>query len=275
MIKIEEYEKKLLDGVKQVLESGSFKDFIAFTSKFWHYSIGNNLLIWSQYPDATYVAGIKTWNSLGRKVKKGAKGIKIAVPLKRKRRTEDEGNATEEERDVLCGFRFRSIFDVTQTEGEPLPELDRLGAVKEICADSGQLFERLLAASPVPVTLEVLDKGKNGTYFIMDNRIAVSSSLEAPGRCKTLLHELAHHFALSTELKDTFDIQGRSSHEVVAEGAAYMACSHFGIDSSDYSFTYLAVWGNDYKKIWTLCKAIKSVATRLVELVINAEDEAA
>jgi len=268
-IKFKEYQKRLMEGVKQVLDSGEFQDFLAFTAKFRKYSFANTVLIWSQKPDATYVAGMKTWNSLGRKVKKGSKGIAIFAPMiGKKRRNEEEKSKEAEEEKTLVGFRAVYVWDVSQTEGDPLPEM-KMGKIHGD-RDGKALLEKILSSSPVPVTFEPLED-KRGAYFLKEKKIIVSMDLNPVEQCKTLFHELAHHLALSTVMKEDFSSEGRSSHEVLAEGAAYMACSSFGIDSSEYSFSYLAAWSQDLKKVFSCGEGMKKIATRLVEMVDGSD----
>lgn len=269
VIKFKEYQKRLMEGVKKVLNSGEFQEFLTFAAKFRKYSFGNSILIWSQRPDATNVAGIKTWNSLGRKVKKGSKGIAIFAPMfGKKKRIRRETNIENEE-ESLVGFKAVYVWDVSQTEGEPLPEME-VGKIESNGCDASFLLEKILASSPVPVTFEHFSD-KRGVYMIKEERIVVSSSLNPVEQCKTLLHELAHHLALSSDLKEDFSSEGRSSHEILAEGAAYMACRNLGVDSSGYSFSYLAAWGQNLKKVFSCGDGMKKIAVRLIEMIEGSD----
>jgi len=273
LIKVKEYQEKMMEGVQKVLESGEFKEFLAFGAKFRNYSFGNTLLIWSQNPEASHVAGFRTWKSLGRWVKKGEKGIVIFAPMIKSKNKKDKKKGADDEDDgFLIGFKAVYVYDLSQTEGEPIPEM-KIGNIKSGDCDSAvSLFEQILDSSPVPVTLDTFSDGKRGVYMIKDEKIIVSSHLTPVEQCKTLLHELAHHLAFSTEFKGDFSSAGRSSHEVLAEGAAYIACCHFGVDSSEYSFQYLAAWEQDYRKILSFGDGIRKIALRLVEIV-NAQKE--
>lgn len=272
LLKLKEYQERLMEGVKRVLESDNFRDFLAFSSKFRRYSFGNTILIWSQNRNATRVAGFKTWNSLGRKIRKGEKGIVIFAPIIKKARKETSEDLPEggEEKDALIGFKAVHVWDVGQTEGEPLPELET-GKIKEKEGDPESLFEKILATSPVPIDVKGLDGEKRGIYLVEEKRIIVSSALNTAEKCKTLLHELAHHLALSAEPESEVSFDVRSAHEVLAEGAAYLACSHFGIDSSEYSFLYLASWEQDFRKILSFGDTARKLALGIIDMIEGRE----
>ncbi len=301
IIKVKEYHKRLVEGVRKVLESESFAEFMRFSARFHRYSFANTLLIWLQRPQATRVAGIKTWNSLGRYVKKGERGIVIFAPLiKREKKPVAEllGNAgadvgtvagteaevgtkveTEkeleglnevEEQEVveverLVGFRAVHVWDIEQTEGKPLPELKTETPVMD--GDPKVLFVRILKASPVPVEFRELKGKANGYYMARDRKIILAVGLKTEQKVKTLLHELAHHL-LRSGLSDA-ELAGvdRHTEEVIAEGAAFIASAHFGLDSSGYSFPYVAAWGQDVERVLKTGKTMRMVAVRLIELV--------
>lgn len=280
VIKIKEYQEKLLEGVKKLVESKSFEDFLRFSSKFRRYSFGNVLLIWTQRPNATQVAGMKTWNALGRTVRKGEKGIMIFAPFLKKvmRAVEpdekfasdvtaqslEKTDAREKEEQTLSGFKSVYVFDVTQTEGKPLPELE-VGKPSMDDGDAEELFRRILKASPVPVDYEEIVGSSNGYYMPKERKIVLSNALTAAQRCKTLLHELAHYLSLDSANASDFS---RSHEELIAEGAAYIASAHFGLDSSDYSVPYVASWaGGELKEVLSVGEKMRKVSERLIELV--------
>lgn len=272
LLKLKEYQEKLMEGVKRVLESDNFRDFLAFSSKFRRYSFGNTILIWSQNRNSTRVAGFKTWNSLGRRIKKGEKGIVIFAPIIKKARKETSEDMPDdgEEKDALIGFKAVHVWDVGQTEGDPLPELET-GEIRPEDGYPESLFERILASSPVPIEVKGLDGEKRGLYLVEEKRIIVSSALNTAEKCKTLLHELAHHMALSAEPGGGATFDGRSAHEVLAEGAAYLACCHFGIDSSEYSFLYLASWEQDFRKILSFGDTSRNLALGIIDIIEGRE----
>lgn len=281
VIKVKEYQEKLLEGVKKLVESKSFMDFLKFSSKFRKYSFGNILLIWTQRPNATQVAGMKTWNALGRTVKKGEKGIMIFAPfLKKVRRSVDpdessapdviaesleKTGAHETEAQMLVGFKSVYVFDVSQTEGKPLPELEVGKPSMGDDGDAEELFRKILKASPVPVDYEEIVGSSNGYYMPKERKIVLSNALTAAQRCKTLLHELAHYLSLDPSSSSDFS---RSHEELIAEGAAYIVSAHFGLDSSDYSVPYVASWAKgELKEILLVGEKMRKVSERLIGLV--------
>ena len=280
IVKVKEYQEKLLEGVKKLVESKSFIDFLQFSSKFRRYSFGNVLLIWTQRPNATRVAGMKTWNALGRTVKKGEKGIMIFAPFLKKVRNvveqvESSGldvtaeslektGAQEKEEQTLISFKIVYVFDVTQTEGKPLPELE-VGKPSINDGDAEELFRKIIKASPVPVDFEEIVGSSNGYYMPKERKIVLSNALTAAQRCKTLLHELAHYLSLDPANAGDFS---RSREELIAEGAAYIVSAHFGLDSSDYSVPYVAGWaGGELKEVLSVGEKMRKVSERLIELV--------
>jgi len=280
IVKVKEYQEKLLEGVKKLVESENFMDFLKFSSKFRSYSFGNVLLIWTQRPNATQVAGMKTWNALGRTVKKGEKGIMIFAPfLKKVKRaigTEEspapdvtaesleKTRSQEKEEQTLVGFKSVYVFDVSQTEGKPLPELE-VGKPSMDDGDAEELFGKILKASPVPVDFEEIVGSSNGYYMPKERKIVLSNVLTAAQRCKTLLHELAHYLSLDPANAGDFS---RSREELIAEGAAYIVSAHFGLDSSDYSVPYVAGWaGGELKEVLSVGEKMRKVSERLIELV--------
>ena len=281
VIKVKEYQEKLLEGVKKLIESKSFTDFLRFSSKFRKYSFGNVLLIWTQRPNATRVAGMRSWNSLGRTVRKGEKGIMIFAPFLKKVKkavksdensgpdvTAESVEATESaqgmEMQTLAGFKGVYVFDVSQTEGKPLPELE-IGMPCMDIGDAEDLFKRILGASPVPVDYEEIVGDSNGYYLPKEKKIVLSNALTSEQRCKTLLHELAHHLSLEEIGEARID---RNREELIAEGAAYIVSAHFGLNSSGYSVPYIASWARgEMKEVLSAGAKMRKISDRLIGLV--------
>ncbi|MBW3019565.1 hypothetical protein KY329_05270, partial [Candidatus Woesearchaeota archaeon] len=271
MIKVKEYHDKLIEGVKKVLASDNFKELLRFSAKFHKYSFGNTLLIWIQRPLASHVAGIKVWNSLGRHVIKGEKGIAIFAPVTKKFKSEKqdvflsvETPETSEhyEKERLLGFRAVYVWDIEQTEGKPVPSLKTEAPVAT--GDPEMLFTRILTASVVPVGFEDITGKAKGYYLPKEKRIVLSLKLSPEEKPKTLLHELAHHLSLTQANKEGKDKKDRPQEEVIAEGAAFMAAAYFGLDSSCYSFPYVASWGQDVEKILSAGTSMRTVAHQLI-----------
>ena len=271
MIKMKEYHEKLVQGVKKVLESKEFKEFLRFSAQFHRYSFGNTLLIWCQRPQATRVAGMKAWNFIGRHVKKGEKGIAIFAPLIktiRESKAEATANAKtnpENKAERLIGFKAVYVWDIEQTDGKPVPKLKTEAPTMN--GDPTVLFTKILQASPIPVEYEEIKGKARGYYMPTEKKIVLSNNLKSEEKCKTLLHELAHHLSFSKLDKESTNGKDRPTEEVVAEGAAFMAGAHVGLNSAGYSFPYVASWTGDAEKVLVAGNAIRKVAIQLIELV--------
>jgi len=275
-IKVKEYYEKLAKGVENLLQ-GQLGDFLRFQAKFRRYSFSNVLLIYMQKPDATRVAGIRTWNSLGRRIKKGEKGIAIFAPMIKKVKEEGDKDTIEiseddlnkpDKSDRLFGFKAVYVFDVSQTDGDPLPELPEHGATIVMSGNPTELFNHFLSVSPVTVSFKSKDEmGKIfGYYSRKENNIVLTEGLSAVDSATTLLHEFAHYFAIQSE-EHSSRFNDRPKAEVIAEGAAYIASCHFGLDSSAESFSYVAQWGQDIQKILAWGNAVQRTAEKLIEMI--------
>jgi len=275
--KVEELFERMLKGVTSLLSTGKIAEFLAFQAKFHRYSFNNVLLIFLQYPKATQVAGMKKWNELGRKVKKGEKGIAIFAPRKKKIGTLKETNGItgdEEERSIflVTGFQVVYVFDVSQTEGKTLPERPVLVEVSQ--EQENGLLDRLLRICPVPVTevpKTVLRNGR-GDYSPDKQAIRLRADLNPAMKAKTLMHEISHHLVFSVLGEDSWairatEINGYARGEIIAEGAAYIAAAHFGLDTSQYSFTYLAIWAEEPENMLKWGSAVQKTASALIDLV--------
>ncbi len=221
----------LAEGVSALTDSERWRRHLDVQARFHTYSFGNVLLIAAQRPDASRVAGFSTWKGLGRSVRRGERAIWILAPVRRRR---DPGDRDDDSHRDLCGFRPVAVFDVSQTEGDALPEVcDRLEG-----PDPGALFERLAAragAAGYTVVPAELPGSTNGDCTFALRRIRVEVRNPPAQRVKTLAHELAH--ALLHE-----GATDRALAELEAESAAYVVCGALGIDSGAYSFGYLVTW---------------------------------
>jgi N-terminal domain of anti-restriction factor ArdC len=227
----------LEQGIAALTDSQRFKDYLATMSRFHDYSFNNILLIQMQRPNATMVAGFRKWRSMDRFVKSGEKGMTIIYPKFKIIKDNDE----EPERKVLIGYGMGYVFDISQTGGTPLPQAP---TPKDLDGESDEgraLFARVAAfatAQGAAITREDCHPVKG--YFIPDTKqICVGARLSGTHAVKTLIHETAHLL--------TSDQQALSRHdrETLAESAAFVVLSHFGIDSSEYSFPYVARWARD------------------------------
>lgn len=252
--KIKELTEKLETGIKGVFESSRYKEYLSTMNKFHSYSYNNSLLIHLQNPEASYVAGYKTWETMERHVCKGEKGITIFAPCPYKVKKPVEvydsktgqvkrdihGKPVTEENEIqYASFKAISIFDISQTEGKPLPELAE--ELKGEIPDYKVLMNSIREVAPVPIRFESWDGAKKGHYNLGKKEIVIKSGMSDLQTVKTAIHETAH----SILHKDQAHIKDSASMEVEAESIAFVCCQHLGLDTSDYSFGYLAGWSSD------------------------------
>lgn len=243
--------------------------WLSVASKFHDYSLNNQLLILRQRPTATRVAGFKCWQAMGRQVRKGEKGIAILAPSIRKNEDPDPDTAST----VLVGFRVVYVFDVSQTDGEPLPSL----SMPEVNSADPAVFAHLLSvASSLEIAVESIDESPNGArgrWEATQRRITLVSSYGEASRTRTLLHELSHALDPSCAPGST---TCRADRELVAESAAYLVGSSLGLDMSEASTFYVASWGGDTATLKTLAGSVLKVAQALSDAIAqDAESRAA
>ena len=283
--KLKEITDKLEQGIQDLFESDRFKNYLNVMSKFHNYSFNNTLLIAMQKPDATFVAGYNSWkNSFQRQVLKGEKGIKVIAPspYKVKREMEkidpktqkpimgkDGKPMTEEIEATIPAFKVVSVFDISQTEGRELPTI----GVDELTGDVEkypQFFKAVEQASPVPVGFEKIEGGAHGYYHLKDKRIAVNEGMSELQNLKTLIHEISHaklhDVDLNAPAEQQADRVDRRTREVQAESIAYTVCQHYELDTSDYSFAYVAGWssGRELAELKASLETIRSTASELI-----------
>ena len=260
---------RLEGGLAQLLESGDWKNYLLTQSKFHRYSFRNILLVLFQKPNASRLAGYRTWQELGRQVKKGEKAIQILAPLKRKLEQVNEQGETEIDY-AIAGFKTVSVFDVSQTEGDEIPEIASC-----LSGDDGGLIQYLVDFSDnnrVPVRFEGA-LGANGVCRFRDGKafeIIVDPLLSKLHQSKTLTHEIAHSLLHGSE-----KYQGHSNTslaELEAESVAYIVTQHFGLDTSSYSFSYIAGWQKDEDALENLKESgtrIQHTALQIIDWVEN------
>jgi len=256
--KLKEITAKLEAGIKGIFDSEQYKTYLKTLSKFHNYSFNNCLLIAMQKPDASHVAGFNAWrDDFKRPVMKGEKGIKILAPapFKTKKQVDavgadgkpifdKSGRRVKEEKEITVpAFKVTTVFDVSQTDGEPLPQL----GVNELAGSVDKykdFFAALEKTSLVPIGFEAITSGAKGYYEQMEKRIAINEGMSELQNLKTAIHEIAHsrlHDIDKNAPKDT-PRPDRRTREVEAESIAYTVCQHYGLDTSDYSFGYVATW---------------------------------
>ena len=278
--RMKEITDRLETGIQQLFDSDRYKAYLTTMAKFHNYSFNNTLLIAMQ--GGQLVAGFNKWkDTFHRTVKKGEKGIKILAPapykVKQKMDKLDEqgkpildkdGKPLTEEKTVqIPAFKVVSVFDVSQTEGEPLPSI----AVNELSGsvqDYQDFFKALEQASPVPIGFEDIEGGAHGYFHLLDNRIAIQEGMSQLQTIKTAIHEIAHaklHAIDPTDPKQTNRPDSRT-REVQAESVAYAVCQHYGLDTSEYSFGYVAGWssGRELAELKASLEVIRSAAHELI-----------
>ena len=287
--KLKEITDRLEQGIAELFDSERYREYLKVMSKFHNYSFRNTVLIAMQKPDASLVAGFSAWkNNFGRNVMKGQKGIKIIAPSPFKIRQEVEkidphtqkpiigkdGKPVTEEKEVkIPAYKVVSVFDVSQTEGKELPDI----AVDELTGDVDRykdFFAALEKTSPVPIAFENIGGGSHGYYHLEDKRIAINEGMSELQTLKTAIHEIAHAKLHDIDLNAPKDEQprvDRRTREVEAESVAYTVCQHYGLDTSDYSFGYVAGWssGRELSELKSSLETIRSAAAE----IINSIDE--
>ena len=286
--KLKEITDRLEQGITELFDSERYKEYLRVMSKFHNYSFNNTLLIAMQKPDASLIAGFSAWkNQFQRNVKKGEKGIKIIAPspFKIKQETEkidpqtqkpvigrDGKPVTEEKEITIPAYKVVSVFDVSQTEGRELPNI----AVDALTGDVEQysdFFAALEKTSPVPIGFEKIEGGAHGYYHLEDKRIALDEGMSELQTLKTAIHEIAHAKLHDIDLNAPKDEQqprvDRRTREVEAESVAYTVCQHYGLDTSDYSFGYVAGWssGRELAELKSSLETIRSAAADIINSI--------
>lgn len=264
-------QRALLDrleaAVGAIHDSDSFRRYLDAQARFHCYSPNNVALILAQCPDATQIAGYRTWQALGRQVRRGESAIKIIVPMPIRQR-EAEGPDQDQLRDGEGSVRLRfgvgNVFDVSQTDGEALPDV----AVPMLEGDDGGILYDDLArmAHEDDIRIDRTDQLPSptamGLYHPPTRRIVVREAAQLQ-MTKTLAHELAHHF---TGMPETYDAR-REEHETIAEAVAYVVLAHFGLDSGERSFPYIATWARDTTVLRGALGTIQRVAGTIIDRV--------
>ena len=286
--KLKEITDRLEQGIMELFDSERYKEYLRVMSKFHNYSLNNTLLIAMQKPDASLIAGFTAWkNQFQRNVKKGEKGIKIIAPspFKIKQETEkidpqtqkpvigrDGKPVTEEKEITIPAYKVVSVFDVSQTEGKELPDI----AVDALTGDVEQysdFFAALEKTSPVPIGFEKIEGGAHGYYHLEDKRIALDEGMSELQTLKTAIHEIVHAKLHDIDLNAPKDEQqprvDRRTREVEAESVAYTVCQHYGLDTSDYSFGYVAGWssGRELAELKSSLETIRSAAADIINSI--------
>lgn len=274
MAKYEDRTKEAFEqieqGVKDVYSSDNFKNYLKFLSKFHQYSFNNTMLILGQYPSASLIAGYNSWkNNFNRQVNKEEHAIKILAPyqIKIKLEKDQENNEEPTQEEVkVTRFHLVNVFDISQTTGDPIPEF--VTDLKGTSHDADALIEAIQDVATIEIQFieqkndVSLQNGAKGYYSPVEDKIVVNSNLDTIQKAKTLVHEYAHSILHKQTNKS------REQKEIEAESLAFVICNHFNIDTSDYSFGYIAAYANqNYDKLRDVLVNIQANAHELIEKV--------
>ena len=273
--------QSLESGVEELFTSNRYQEFLKTMAKFHNYSFNNTMLIAMQRPDATLVTSYKNWQSMGRQVMKGEKGITIIAPAPYKKMKEKEvldenqrpimgtdGKPKTERVEVTVPhFKAVTVFDIAQTTGEPIQTL-----APELLTAAVQNFDSFMQAiqkiSPVPIRFDEIDGNANGYYHNADKEIVIKKGLSESQTLKTAIHETAHAKLHDKEIMESLGVEkDRLTKEVEAESVAYCVCSSFGLDTSDYSFPYIAGWSSsrEMKEMKASMDVIRKTAGEMID----------
>lgn len=273
--------QSLESGVEELFTSNRYQEFLKTMAKFHNYSFNNTMLIAMQRPDATLVTSYKNWQSMGRQVLKGEKGITIIAPAPYKKMKEKEvldenqrpimgtdGKPKTEKVEVTVPhFKAVTVFDIAQTSGEPIQTL-----APELLTAAVQDFDSFMQAiqkiSPVPIRFDEIDGNANGYYHNADKEIVIKKGLSESQTLKTAIHETAHAKLHDREIMESLGVEkDRLTKEVEAESVAYCVCSSFGLDTSDYSFPYIAGWSSsrEMKEMKASMDVIRKTAGEMID----------
>ena len=278
---IDSIMQSLESGVEELFTSNRYQEFLKTMAKFHNYSFNNTMLIAMQRPDATLVTSYKNWQSMGRQVMKGEKGITIIAPAPYKKMKEKEvldenqrpimgtdGKPKTEKVEVTVPhFKAVTVFDIAQTSGEPIQTL-----APELLTAAVQDFDSFMQAiqkiSPVPIRFDEIDGNANGYYHNADKEIVIKKGLSESQTLKTAIHETAHAKLHDKEIMESLGVEkDRLTKEVEAESVAYCVCSSFGLDTSDYSFPYIAGWSSsrEMKEMKASMDVIRKTAGEMID----------
>ena len=267
---LKETHDKLVTAVEGLASSAEWKAMLEVAARFHKYSTNNQLLIYLQCPQATRVAGYRAWQRLGRQVRKGSRGIAILAPCRRRVALErDDQHRPDDKVEILTGFRVVYVFDVSQTEGEELPEVAPLRLEGEAPAGIMEALEQQVADAGFSLRREAIARSSCNGYADFERRLVVlREDISGIQALKTLIHELAH-----VVLHAEADLSQGSLPEIEAESVAFVVASALGLDTSDYSFAYVARWAEgDAELVAATAKRVTVAARTIVESLEAAEE---
>lgn len=289
--RLREITDSIEQGIQNLFESDKYKQYLRTMSRFHRYSVNNTILIAMQRPDATHIAGFSSWrNQFGRHVRKGEKGIQIIAPTPYKKKIDavkldpdtkapvqdQNGNAVMEEIEIkIPMFRVVSVFDVSQTEGRPLPEIlsDLTGDVQQY----DTFMEALQRSSPVPVSIEPIGPTTDGYFSLTEQAINIRAGMSEVQTVCATVHEIAHaklhNYAIAnnqSEQSEETPKKDQRTKEVEAESIAYAVCQYYGIETAENSFGYIAGWSKE-KELSELRASLETINQTASELITDID----
>lgn len=285
---LDQMAQKLEAGVKDVFQGENYKAYLDFCAKMPRYSVNNQILIMMQKPDATMCQSFTGWKEMGRFVKKGEKGIRVMAPAPYKMEREQDkigadgkpvldqdGEPIKEVVEIkVNAFKPVSTFDISQTDGDPVPRIgveELTGSVEGYAT----LMEAIKQASPVPISFENIESGAKGYFHVEEKRIAIQEGMSEAQTVKTALHEASHATLHNKEAQNSdSDKKSRNQKECEAESVAYVVCQHYGIDTAEYSFPYVAGWSSD-KEVPELKASLDTIRRAAADLIVKIDEKVA
>ena len=281
--KMKEITDRLQAGLEELFNSEKYAEYLRVMSQFHHYSFNNTLLIAMQKPDATLVAGYHAWEKkFNRHVMKGEKGIQIIAPAPFKDKQEQEkvdpetGEVvlredgqpeTEEVTIVVPRFKVSTVFDLSQTDGDPLPELGP-GELTASVENYEIFMNAIRSVAPVPIRFDEIRSGAKGYYDNSNKEIVIQTGMSEMQTMKTAVHETAHAILHDKDIMQEQGIQkDQMTKEVEAESVAFVSLAHFELDTSDYSFPYIAGWSSDRntKELKASLDTIRKTSSEIID----------
>lgn len=287
---VQDVNKKLEKGLKEIFQSERYKEMLEVMSKFHNYSLNNSILIMIQRPNATMVKGFRQWQELGRNVNKGEKAIKILAPMFKKVEQEkidqvtgkpildENGKPITEKREVLIGFKNVNVFDIEQTNGKELPSvrdfINRdLQDDKSISKLYHDFFQYIEKNTPYSIREEFLNDGVGGYYRPATNEIVISTNINKNDtqKFRVLIHEFAH--AKLHNKESEYQNIPRGHAEAQAESVAYIVSNYYGLDTNDVSVGYIATWANDLKLARQALNEVQKVSSQIIDILDDLQRE--
>lgn len=284
---LKEITERLEKGIENLFDSERYREYLRVMSKFHHYSFQNSVLIALQRPDATYVAGLTSWNkNFKRNVVKGEHGIKIIAYAPRKVQKkvtviepvtnlpilDKDGNPITETKEMMIpDYKVAHVFDISQTEGAELPNIAT--NLQTSVEQYQEIYDAVTGISPVPISFEPLTGEVHGYYSLTDKKIVICEGMSELQTLKTTIHEIAHaklhDIDVNAPKEEKENLPDKFTREVEAESIAYTVCQHYGLDTSEYSFGYIAGWstGRDMKELKNSLQTIRDTASVLIDQI--------